>query len=191
METKFGTAKLYGNYYRISSGKEGNNKKYLHRLIWEDHYGKSVPKGYVVHHLNGDKTDNRIQNLQCVEQKLHRKFHSSNITEETRNQMSKSMSGERNPNYGKVLSDEEKARLAKYSKLPQTEKNIEKISKAKNTTGYFCVTKQKNKQCKQGFIWRYEYSENGKRKTINRTNLDDLEKEVKRRGLKWLKFEED
>ena len=45
--------------------------------------------------------------------------------------------------------------------------------------------------CKQGFIWRYEYSENGKRKTINRTNLDDLEREVKIRGLKWLKFEED
>ena len=37
----------------------------------------------------------------------------------------------------------------------------------------------------QGFIWRYQYYEDGKVKKIGRANLKDLEKEVKNRGLEW------
>ena len=47
----------------------------MHRLVWEDWYGKPVPNGCEIHHLNGDKLDNRIQNLQCVTKKNHRKYH--------------------------------------------------------------------------------------------------------------------
>ena len=48
-----------------------------HRLVWEQHYG-AIPKGHVIHHLNGIKTDNRIENLAC----LSRRFHSpKTITE--------------------------------------------------------------------------------------------------------------
>ena len=65
------------------------------------------------------------------------------------------------------------------------------MSKTKNTVGYLNVSKHKSKRYKQGFCWRYSYSENGKRHDIQRVNLEDLEKEVKIRGLKWLKFEED
>jgi len=78
MNTEYGNAKKNHNgYYIITSGKEGNHNKMLHRLIWENHYGKPVPKGYVIHHLNHQKDDNRIQNLQCVEDKLHRKYHNN------------------------------------------------------------------------------------------------------------------
>lgn len=37
MKTKYGNAKI-GNmgYYVITSYKEGNHRKLLHRLIWED-----------------------------------------------------------------------------------------------------------------------------------------------------------
>lgn len=79
--TKFGNAKIDKNgYYRITSGKEGNNGKFLHRLIWEDYYGKPFPDGYDIHHINMVKTDNRIQNLQCVEHSLHVRFHKQNTT---------------------------------------------------------------------------------------------------------------
>ena len=91
MKTKYGNAKVDNKgYYIITTGKEGNNGKYLHRLIWEDWYGKSVPDGYVIHHLNGNKTDNRIQNLQCVEQRLHKKFHARNMSDEIMKNMSQS-----------------------------------------------------------------------------------------------------
>jgi hypothetical protein len=41
-----------------------------HRLIWEKHNGP-LPSRWVIHHLNGIKTDNRIENLSGVPRKEH------------------------------------------------------------------------------------------------------------------------
>lgn len=118
--TKYGNARLDNNgYYRITSGKENNNNKFLHRLIWEDRYSKPVPKGYVIHHINGDKMDNRVQNLQCVEDRLHKRYHSSNPSNETRRKLSETKKGINNPNYQKPLSEEHKRILIKSVKKTQ------------------------------------------------------------------------
>lgn len=53
--------------------KNGKNCQ-LHRLIWETYKGK-IPEGYVIHHINGNKYDNRIENLSCVTQKEHNLIH--------------------------------------------------------------------------------------------------------------------
>lgn len=40
---------------------------FVHRLVWEAHVGE-IPKDFVVNHINADKKDNRLINLETVTQ---------------------------------------------------------------------------------------------------------------------------
>ena len=53
----------------------GNKKYYKHRLEIEKHIGRKLTSDEQVHHINGDKTDNRIENLEIVNFKEHQKYH--------------------------------------------------------------------------------------------------------------------
>jgi len=55
------------NGYRVSSFRLGKSRKQLrlHRLIWTAVYG-IIPEGKVIHHINHNKTDNRIANLESL-----------------------------------------------------------------------------------------------------------------------------
>ena len=73
MLTKFGNAyKRRDGYYQISSGI--HQGKLLHRLIYEDYYG-SIPKGFQVHHKDGDKTNNNPENLMILSKSNHHSLH--------------------------------------------------------------------------------------------------------------------
>ena len=51
-------------YIRISR----NNKIHLmHRWIWEQLMGE-IPEGWEIDHINGVRTDNRLENLRCIPQ---------------------------------------------------------------------------------------------------------------------------
>lgn len=52
-------------------------KPYLreHRLILEAHLGRILTKDEIVHHINGNKTDNRLENLMIVTRSEHIKMH--------------------------------------------------------------------------------------------------------------------
>jgi len=45
-----------------------------HRLIYSLHNGR-IPKNYVVHHKDGNKTNNNIENLQAMSKKAHNELH--------------------------------------------------------------------------------------------------------------------
>ena len=95
LHTKFGIAILDRSYYRISKGNPSNYQKYLHRLIFEDFYGFEVPKGFVVHHKDGNKLNNCILNLQLMREKDHRSLHNKGKKHslESRMKMSKAKKG--------------------------------------------------------------------------------------------------
>jgi len=79
LHTKWGTAKLYNDtYYRISSSKNGNHSKFLHRLIAADYFGDWIndPNDlFEIHHIDGDKTNNCVLNLEPLPQNEHRALH--------------------------------------------------------------------------------------------------------------------
>lgn len=217
--TKYGT--IYFDEkrgYRIGSRKEGNKGKMLHRLIWEDHYGK-IPQDCYIIFKDGDKTNFQLSNLELRKKQdsidtefgkgyltpsgyiyvgrkplhhlvwekhynkkvpkgyqIHHKDKNktnndiSNLqlisaSEHTRLHMSK----ENNPHYGKELKFDHKIAL----------------SKSRNNTGFFRVSKEYSDRYKQGFRYRYCYLENGKQKQIKSVSIDKLKEKVLSKNLEW------
>ena len=66
---KGGRYKNHQGYILVKIGK--GTYALEHRLVWERHNGSPLPTGYVVHHLNGVKSDNRPENLVAIPRKKH------------------------------------------------------------------------------------------------------------------------
>lgn len=49
-----------------------------HRLVWIKNNGK-IPIGMVVHHIDGDKGNNNIQNLMLMSRSDHASFHNKGV----------------------------------------------------------------------------------------------------------------
>ena len=57
-------------YFGCTNGGRG----YLHRHMWVAAKGL-IPKGWDIHHRNGDRQDNRMSNLALIEKGEHTKLH--------------------------------------------------------------------------------------------------------------------
>lgn len=51
------------------------NGKRQHRLIIQEHIGRPLGEDEDVHHVNGDKEDNRLENLMILSKREHTKLH--------------------------------------------------------------------------------------------------------------------
>ena len=179
LHTKFGNARVNQGYYVITSRKEGNNNKALHRLIFEDFYGVEIPKGYSVHHKNGNKLDNCILNLQLLSESEHHRHHQKGkkFSKEHCKRIGDAQRGEKHHYYGKELPDD----LRK------------KMSKTKTSSGFFRVFKKDTNQFKQGYCWIYSYYKEGEKKQTQISSIDllKLKQKVLSKGLEWFIIDEE
>lgn len=52
-------------------GKNRHSYVFEHTIVWEEYHNRKLPEGYLIHHLNGIKNDNRPQNLIAMTRKDH------------------------------------------------------------------------------------------------------------------------
>ena len=74
-----GIGRHASGYLKVRIGKshpisDQNGWAYLHQLVWWS-AGRVVPAGMILHHVNEDKSDNRIENLEVVTRAEHNRHH--------------------------------------------------------------------------------------------------------------------
>lgn len=65
-------SKYYFKYTTRNSERKGARQ--LHRAVWE-YYNGEIPKGYHIHHIDGDIDNNDISNLECISASEHLSMH--------------------------------------------------------------------------------------------------------------------
>lgn len=185
IKTEFGNAHIDDNgYFRISTKKEGNYGKLLHRLIYENHYNICLFDNIDIHHKDKNVLNNNIDNLEALSHSEHTKRHQTgkHLSEETKRKLSKA-------HKGKTISEETRVKLSESLKGKSKPKSHGlNVSKAQNTSGYFRVRKIKDSGCKQGFYWKYQYYVDGKQTGFGSTDIFKLESKVKAKDLPWIKL---
>ncbi|MBM9931837.1 hypothetical protein IPC339_29745 [Pseudomonas aeruginosa] len=75
--TKDGYLRMYAAKHPYANGRK---EIHVHVMVMEMHIGRPISPGECVHHINGIKTDNRLENLQLMSFSEHSKEHNKELT---------------------------------------------------------------------------------------------------------------
>ena len=183
---------------------QNNPERYKYRILMEGNYNEKqlnkmeqfcikhlktyhydYPERHVFNFTKGGEGTIGYKHSEETKQKISKSHIGKTHSEETKQKI-------RELNIGKTHSEESKMKMSLHQQKQMLfMENRINVGKPRNSSGIFRVSKHKDKKCKQGFTWRYQYMENGEEKSITRVSLDKLEKEIKSRGLPWIKIEDD
>jgi predicted DNA-binding protein YlxM (UPF0122 family) len=66
-------------YYALTT----DDRCLMHRYVWENEKGK-IPDNWDIHHINEIKSDNRIENLECLPKSEHTRLYSPHNNQYTK-----------------------------------------------------------------------------------------------------------
>lgn len=85
----------------------GGRKKYSH-YVWYQNTGHwPIPPDEVIHHIDGNPTNNSFDNLQLMSDFEHKSLHNRGESHPMYGKR-----GKESPNFGKILSEEHKAKIS-------------------------------------------------------------------------------
>jgi hypothetical protein len=114
-------------YKRLRLSKEVTRDE--HRVLMEKHLGRTLDTNEVVHHINGDRRDNRIENLQILTLSEHSKLHGQGmkLSESTKQKISEANKGKANKRLAKY-SQEQAALVRNYRNEGFSERKIAELT---------------------------------------------------------------
>ena len=69
---------MASNEYKYKKDKNGKYRP-IHRLVMEEHIGRSLSTFEIVHHIDNNKYNNRIDNLKIISREEHTSLHHTGL----------------------------------------------------------------------------------------------------------------